>query len=149
MSNTDTNQASELFELCKEVYERTGWEEKLDWDKSESLTFQYFCYEWDDNNYRTGEKWAADNYRIYMASAEEHRINPLYTSDYLLEKLPGSLNDKEGDAYILTVRKVSDSWLANYTFDNVAMWHRYGDTPLLSLLKLTIALSEAGELDNE
>ena len=23
---TDTNQASELYELCKEVYEKTGWE---------------------------------------------------------------------------------------------------------------------------
>ena len=23
---TDTNQASELYELCKKVYERTGWE---------------------------------------------------------------------------------------------------------------------------
>ena len=27
MSSTDTNQASELYELCREVYKRTGWED--------------------------------------------------------------------------------------------------------------------------
>ena len=26
MGKPDTNQASELYELCKEVYEKTGWE---------------------------------------------------------------------------------------------------------------------------
>ena len=111
-------ESNELFELCRQVYEATGWEN--------------------------------DPYIKHLNKAPkyEHRYGnaSIYTSDYLLEKLPATLDDEEGDAYTLTVRKVSDSWLANYTFDNVAMWHRYGNTPLKSLLKLTIALSEAGEL---
>ena len=119
-----TNQASELFELCKKVYELTSWK-----DTHSRL---------DDGNHTIRN----EGNEVLLGSKQV----PLYTSDYLLEKLPSSLNDEGGDEYTLTVRKVSDSWLANYTFDNVAMWHLFGDTPLIALLRLTIVLSKEGEL---
>jgi hypothetical protein len=126
MSTTDTNQASELFELCKEVYKRFP-----DWNTGQ----------WID--YHEGK------FTIYTVSDNRYGdyVCPLYTSDYLLEKLPATLNDDEGDTYGLTVHIVGGDWLANYAFDNVGMWHRYGTTPLKALLELTIALSEAGELN--
>ena len=101
---TDTNQASELYELCREVYEKTGWK-PTDW---------------------------------------QHGIEdgqPLYTSDYLLEKLPETYNKQE-----LTLwRSGVSSWRAGYSPTESYR----DDTPLKALLKLTIALSEAGELDND
>lgn len=132
-----TNQASELHELCKKVYELTGWDRYLLEDGKERYIDK--CY------------WSYDG-KLMSSAVERYKLLfeqfecPLYTSDYLLEKLPATLNDDEDDTYRLTVHVVNGDWLANYAFDNVGMWHRYGDTPLKALLKLTIALSEAGEL---
>ncbi len=117
MSKPDTNQASEL---CKEVYERTGWK-PTDW---------------------------------------QHGIEdgqPLYTSDYLLEKLPAHFY---GGTIAMTAE--TDEGPTRYSFfyednyetakvvhcKNVRL-QGWDDTPLKALLKLTIALSEAGELNNE
>ena len=102
-----TNQASELFELCKKVYEKTGWK-PTDW---------------------------------------QHGIEdgqPLYTSDYLLEKLPATVkNDFDGGNDYIILYKKGKSWYADY----MGQFKRQkSDTPLKALLKLTIALSEAGEL---
>ena len=136
MSNTDTNQASELFELCKEVYERTGWED---------TDFGY----WEYKSLRT------DEIEIIKISAlnKIKWSSPLYTSDYLLEKLPEYVI--EYDSYYeqdirnyLCVMKVPDGYVALY--DGLSLAHKVKvqrtDTPLKALLKLTIALSEAGEL---
>ena len=116
---TDTNQASELFELCKKVYEATGWEN--------------------------------DGYVKYLNKAPNYECRyhnaPLYTSDYLLEKLPewttvtkvGNDTGKYNASYELGyTTSLGDTYLQGTS-----------DTPLLALLKLTIALSEAGELNNE
>jgi hypothetical protein len=120
MSNpTDTNQASELFELCKEVYERTGWK-PTDW---------------------------------------QHGIEdgqPIYTSDYLLEKLPGLLGiDNKTFSLAVQAQVAPPDFVALYTHTSVVAGKLAGhstryinvaDTPRIALLKLTIALSEAGEL---
>ena len=133
-SPTDTNQASELFELCKEVYERTGWK----------YTIGKFHNDGSYDGY-VGHRGIA--YTPNPQNAEWLPKNiPLYTSDYLLEKLPSSLKDEYGDLYRLTVREIGDYWSAKYVYYNVGMWHRHGSTPLKALLRLTIALSEAGEL---
>ena len=78
---------------------------------------------------------------------------PLYTSDYLLEKLPeyvieyDSYHEQDISNY-LCVMKVPDGYVACY--DGLSLAHKVKvqrtDTPLKALLKLTIALSEAGEL---
>ena len=87
---------NECFELCKEVYKRTGW--------------------------KTGD---------YMKG---YPIK--YTSDYLLEKLPPT-SVARGVAFSVATRIAA-------TYEQLI--GAEGDTPLKALLKLTIALSEVGEL---
>ena len=119
---TDTNQASELFSLCKKVYELTGW-------SNETL-----------------EKMA-----LSMADSELHAECPLYTSDYLLEKLQ-AISTKEpniqNEPHILVEHsglvKPEYRWSAK-VFNGY--WLEVSSTaPLKALLKLTLALHEAGEL---
>ena len=108
--------SNQANELCMEVYEKTGWK-PTDWQ----------------HGYEGGQ--------------------PLYTSDYLLEKLPEYVI--EYDSYYeqdisnyLCVKKVPNGYVALY--DGLSIAHKVKlqrtDTPLKALLKLTIALSEAGEL---
>ena len=132
----------ELFELCKEVF-------KLEpkWTTNEAI-------------FRLGERiWVSDHESIPVFESNEnyktkylkklnigeepkepYEVAPLYTSDYLLEKLPAAtvLHKNKG-----TGQKGSKGYSARVhgTTDTYA-----SDTPLKSLLKLTIALSEAGEL---
>ena len=104
----------ECFELCKEVSEKTDWKGgNLRWWVSNKQTIE-------------GEVHTAIN-----------SICPLYTSDYLLEKLPSIL--PIDDFFNLT--NELGRWFAGYTHIKAE-----ADTPLKSLLKLTLALHEAGEL---
>lgn len=123
---TDTNQASELFELCKGVYERLP-----EWDDS-SLSFYHNIV----------ASTAPPKYEVEQKREYYHVEAPLYTSDYLLGKLPNwieMLKKPEGYAF----RKMVQAQPINhYTQEE-------SDTPLKALLKLVIALSEAGELNND
>lgn len=123
---TDTNQASELFELCKEVYEKTGW---IVGDES---------WEW---------------YTTTDAKLDSMFIAPKYYTDYLLEKLPEEVKKRvlvvtNGDRPHAGYAE-RDNY-GNYTLDEY-YWKnaQYSNEVRKALLKLTIALSEAGELDNE
>lgn len=106
----------ELFELCKRVYEATGWT-------------------------GTHHVWHNDTTISPVACGYEevkHAVHfiPLYSSDYLLEKLPWSTvcsGPNQG---------MFGAWMNGQpksTFNEA-------DTPLKALLKLTLALHEAGEL---
>ena len=119
---TYTNQASELFELCKQVYEATGWK-----DTHGRL---------DDGNHTIRN----EGNEVLLGTKQV----PLYTSDYLLEKLPSTIKNEldGGDDYLFLYKKTS-SWYADYMGQFLRC---NADTPLKALLKLTIALSEAGEL---
>ena len=134
-----TNQASELHQLCKEVYERTGWEDVRD-----------FYHEKDTFDEETQTFKRNGVFSIVERKRADYNT-PLYTSDYLLEKLP-----EEVEKRILVVTggerphagyarrdNYGDYVLDNYYWSNAY----YSDTPLKALLKLTIALSEAGELN--
>lgn len=119
----------ELFELCKEVYEKTGWD---------GTNQFYFC-----NNVRE----VVSEFE-YIDNNSNHRFDkkfdtPLYTSDYLLEKLP-----KEIDGYPLQLASYG-GWTAKLTYDThdaIAHYQGVSDTPLKALLKLTLALHASGEL---
>ena len=119
---TDTNQASELFELCKKVYELTSWK-----DTHSRL---------DDGNHTIRN----EGNEVLLGSKQA----PLYTSDYLLEKLVGNVGvekiysgqDVAYIAFSIKLKNTPREWRLNSG----------GNTPLKALLKLTIALSEAGEL---
>lgn len=72
---------------------------------------------------------------------------PRYTSDYLLEKLPPTIkNEFDGDDDYLMLYKKSGTWYADY----IGQFLRCkDDTPLKALLKLVIALDEAGQLKGD
>lgn len=128
---TDTNQASELHELCKKVYELTGW-----------IVSEY-----------PNDWYMQQRVRGRAALAKAH---PLYTSDYLLEKLPGLLDiDNKTFSLAVQTQVAPPDFVALFTHTSVVAGKLAGhstryinvaDTPLKALLKLTIALSEAGEL---
>ena len=110
---------NELFELCKEVYERTGWSATKEWIREDGLLVDYNV--WDTST-------------------------PLYTSDYLLEKLP--LKIKDTYWFVLAPLDAKDrEWEANYyrySDDDNALPFINADTPLKAILKLVIALDDAG-----
>ncbi len=106
----------ELFELCKEVYEKTRWN-----DESAPL--------------------------VRFEEKDSNTVAPLYTSDYLLEKLPRQIKEH----YHITLQFIvlGEPFCASYdsSLDPLDTLHeRFADTPLKALLKLTLALHEAGEL---
>ena len=107
-----TIESRELFELCKQVYEATGWK---------GLGRRYI------NEPLEKDDWI-----------------PIYTSDYLLEKLPATVkNDFDGGDDYLILYKKGKSWYSDY----MGQFKRQkSDMPLKALLKLTIKLHEEGLL---
>ena len=129
---TDTNQASELFELCKEVYRRHQF-----WAGTDMIFGK-----------EVGRDWRIMPLTLRIP---KHNRIPLYTSDYLLEKLPSPLIFDENDCAIEVRRTKKDKymWSANIRHSYGQYFKQIADTPLKALLKLTIALSEAGELNEQ
>lgn len=129
---------NELFELCKEVYKRHEG-----WDTTD------FCYAYLENPYVKG-LWAWEVIPLHEDNVDDvDEWHPLYTSDYLLEKLPKRIKDTYGKAYWLTLSPIDGdgSWSACYEYENNDSNRiEWSDSPLKALLKLTIALHEAGEL---
>lgn len=117
----------EIFKLCKEVYKRTEWRD---------VEYLYF---------NSVGGWVLEHHGS-QDEANETLENepgdwlPLYTSGYLLEKLPKSINGRQLNGWY-----EDDCTTYGYGQD-VTVWHYEADTPLKALLKLTIALHEAGEL---
>lgn len=133
---------TELFELCKEVYSRTkdtwGWTDDMQW-----IEVNHF------NEVSIFPKWRSlsDN------SSEVQKHAPLYTSDYLLDKLPTHLGGDETnwlDIYA-AYDDATKTWFASYEYASSepdgSSYSRNADTPLKALLKLTLALHDAGELN--
>ena len=131
----------ELFELCKQVYEKFGW--------GHALNFEYgLVQNIEDSNLLV-------KVRTAYAKPDVEYVAPLYTSDYILEKLPNHI-DKDSVNYELIMRLPFDSdyrfhyhnekaGRLNVTNTDLGAFGD-GDTPLKALLKLTLALHDAGEL---
>lgn len=119
--------SNELLELCKQVYEATRW--TADMDKGVDYvwcheTFRRLPIDWDTSDF--------------------HQHIPLYTSDYLLEKLP-----KQYRQYWLRIEPIQFTenqirWRAYYQEDETLAVGEYANesTPLKALLKLTLKLHE-------
>lgn len=133
---------NELFELCRQVYERT------EWGFHDRSLIQQFFYRTRKEDPNTGELSDV----IIISSSLAYKINrdrnglpecPLYTSDYLLEKLPNwvTLNKFGGNDY-----KAECDPLKTWTGGLV---EAKSDTPLKALLLLTIALHNQGILTNK
>ena len=121
-------QDQELFELCKEVYKRFGWDEG----------YKYFY----------GTTPYAHNTKHSLLDNTS-----LYTSDYLLEKLPPVIfvrtSDGKNNTAILTVWINGDktahvAYMIPFDEQNRGDYARESDTPRKALLKLVIALDDAG-----
>lgn len=140
---------NELFELCKEVHARTGWK------SGQTNRFESYT----DVSGHLQVKFV--NGRDYMPPSEH--VMPLYTSDYLLEKLPGAVYESADDPstpnrriqYALRmetpqVNYMSHMW-AYFYYDGsekpegLRYWSE-GNTPLKAILKLVLALDKAGKL---
>lgn len=116
-------QDNELFKLCKEVY-------------------------------GLFPEWTSEDLKLIGVGSNvsgEVNIYPLYTSDYLLEKLEDVPVDyRIMDSPSIEIhfggrkRKLAYKCRAYLGFDKD--YEVYADTALKALLKLTIALHEAGEL---
>ena len=139
---TDTNQASELYELCEKVYELTGWNN------------QELLGGWIQDQFDGPENRGTFTTRDQIETILFKLICPLYTSDYLLERLPDTIG-------LYREELTPDKWLAacedgisyggkhvDCGDDECGCESYYGesDTPLKALLKLCLVLKEAGEL---
>ena len=127
---------NELFELCKEVYKRTGW-------GNTKSVYESFI---DSNGNEQCNIMSADS--PYLAPHQYQ--TPLYTSDYLLEKLPNKIENKHSTGWLTLSPMGKEVWSACYEADHTEHIDNYkfewSNTPLKALLKLTISLHEAGEL---
>ncbi|NQX14252.1 hypothetical protein HQQ80_21705 [Microbacteriaceae bacterium VKM Ac-2855] len=111
----------ELFKLCKEVYEKSPA-----WNDTSQCIWNGIVSQPD----KTVVDWAID--------AKYINYSPLYTSDYLLGKLPKNTSvEKRYDDCVA----ILDLRPGNYPIEVTS------DTPLKALLKLTLALHEAGDLE--
>lgn len=126
---------TELYQLCKEVYERTGWE-------GDRTIATYTSYD------GKAEYLIVDNNAGELGH-DLARYTYLYTSDYLLEKLPKKVRHN-GKRLSPTLIYVDEHkwWLAQYyeITGGVPEYNTVANTPLKALLKLVIALDESKEL---
>lgn len=108
-------QSNELFELCREVYGKTGWT-----DTKEVLL-------------------GADNAVERNSIPYDSQFTPLYTSDYLLEKLLPITG--------VQLKRKASGGIRLFYFPDEPDYATYDyDTPLKCLLALTITLCERGKL---
>jgi len=131
---------NELFELCKEVYKRTEWAE----------TDQFFMkHAVKDPPYsivNEGEFYNFGNPKFGKSDV------PLYTSDYLLEKLPPVILDpddkifKHIQMWINGDKHTHAGYVEPYAHDDKVAYAQKSDEMRKTLMKLVIALDDAGEL---
>ena len=117
--------SNELFDLCKQVYEATGW------DGTEK-----FWHSLISHDMKTWSDYKLQDYK--PDNLFGIRIVPLYTSDYLLENLP-----LEKGNYIGLQIWSGGNWGASWQ-PSRGKRHTSAidDTPLKTLLKLTLKLHE-------
>lgn len=128
---------NELFELCKEVYKLLPtWnnKEKMYWQKLGNTDF---------------DKVSLLNYG-QITTRDGAMICPLYTSDYLLEKLLNNFNSEYCETRLTTSVidfELGVRWRAETKREGGFYRIHEADTPLKAILKLILALQEAGELE--
>ncbi|NHW45944.1 hypothetical protein HAV21_03405 [Paenarthrobacter sp. MSM-2-10-13] len=135
---------TELFELCKEVYKRTGWGAGTN-DRP-----QYFFH--NDEVEPTTDVFEPTN-----PHEPECEFAPLYTSDYLLEKLkelhkaPHHNSGQSNFVFTIEFGSTGNFWLIN-CHEGIAAsrplksFQKSNRTLVNAVLELVIALDDTGEL---
>ena len=124
----DTNQVSELYQLCKEVYKRTGWKQEPD--------ISYLHKYWDNH----------DELCVISIEEADDTLIPAYTSDYLLEKLPRYIylqQSADGKSWGASQLQPTELRTAENAYQSI---NTSAVTPLRALLLLTLKLHEEGLL---
>lgn len=143
---------TELFELCKEVYARFP-----EWDNTE-LYYAKSVFAVDKEieltRYRSQSEVAGYADKLHLWSHGDIEVGvfewtvPLYTSDYLLEKIqPEKLSTHR--VYLQATHHGFSAHRQDMVSSSVEVENTEffsSDTPLKALLKLTLALNKAGEL---
>lgn len=115
----------EVLDLCKQVYEATGW-----------VVPSLKPFDSSGDPYTT--HYINGVFQTYV-----------YTSDYLLDKLPKELH-RDGIIHLITVgAKYGDEFKANYVSASGYLYlflEPEGNTPCEALLRLTLALDKEGLL---
>jgi len=134
----------ELFDLCQKVYEKTGWN---------NTEFLWVAPPLNDTDYKVMHKSKLHQLNDYIANPDMidkmYNSTFCYDSDYLLEKLPTKIKDKNlGILAWLSMDNLGhDGWQYSYRPGSATpILKVLSDTPLKALLKLTVELAEAGEL---
>jgi len=129
----------ELFDLCKQVYEKTEWKQQHDWYMTDTASKTKVTYISHEGMTKNTPDWYTEHC-------------PAYDSDYLLGKLPKFSPVAKG-CYLTVMEKQTPKdkredfyWTAGYFCGDGWSFTGQSDTPLKALLRLTLALSEAGEL---
>lgn len=124
--------SNELFELCKQVYEAAEWDsEELD--------------HWQ-------ERHGGDGMMMLDVMSYEPGVAPLYTSDYLLKKLPSVVQDpydkifRHIQMWINGDRSAHAGYVEPYAHDDRVAYAQKSDEMRITLLKLTLKLHEEGLL---
>lgn len=146
--------SNELFELCKQVYEATGWgrmDNGLPTDEyyaanpvsirlnKPDVIEGWQIWRWED---------FGESGRLHYSLGRGHAV-PLYTSDYLLEKLPVYSEDAEGMLSVTTRQgQERNGWMAYYEdIDGYSVGAEgIGKSPLKAILRLTLKLHEEKQL---
>ena len=129
-----TIESRDLFELCKEVYERFPEWETSDWYDldPDGIPEEYLC--------TTEDK------------IDENDYIPNYTSDYLLKKLPSVVQDpydkifRHIQMWINGDRSANAGYVEPYAHDDRVAYAQKSDEMRITLLKLTLKLHEEGLL---
>ena len=122
-------ETDELFGLCKKVYEKTGW----------SIAFGMSHFDANGN-------WTMRSYRDGIAFGKD--CVPLYTSDYLLAKLPSVIQDPDDKVFKHILMWINGDGSAHagyvepYAHDDKVAYSQESDTMLKTLLSLALELKE-------
>ena len=96
-------------------------------------------------------KWKGVGRKYINKPTEKDEWIPLYTSDYLLEKLPKKIKrDSSTGWLVLSPMDSQGAWSVGYEPDHTEHIDDYpmewGESPVAALLKLTLKLHEEGIL---
>lgn len=143
----------ELFELCKQVYEATGWG-RMD---NGSSTDEYYVANPVSirlNKPDVIKGWQIWRWEDFGESGRLHfslgrgRAYPIYTSDYLLEKLPPVVQDPHNKIFRHIQMWINGDGSAHagyvepYAHDDRVAYAQKSDEMRITLLKLTLKLHE-------
>ncbi len=125
--------STKLYNLCKELYKKTDW---VDWSE---LTHMFT----EEDDYKEIHEYVNTSWNTI----------PVYTSDYILSKLPPKIihdhADSESDFW-LVISPGTKGWYVCYALNGTEFHTRHGvrgETPLEALLREALALVDDGEIE--